>query len=183
VDVEAVEWIFALLSLVGLALLAALVAAAIVELGGWARPLGATADAIAGAELWLAAGGATLATLGSRYFSEVADFVPCTLCWYQRIAMYPLVPLLLLAAWRRDRPAALYSLAIAAIGAAVAIYHYQLEWFPRESPVCSQGVPCSTVWFKLMGFASIPYLALVAFGLVGSLSALALLNERRATRR
>lgn len=182
-DVEAVEWVFALLSLVGLAVLAALAASAIAELGGWGRPLGAVAEALDGLELWLAAGVATLATLGSLYFSEVADFVPCTLCWYQRIAMYPLVPLLLLAAWRRDRRAALYGLTIATVGAAIAVYHYQLEWFPRESPVCTQGVPCSTIWFKLMGFATIPYLALVAFGLIGALAGLALLNERRATPR
>ena len=40
---------------------------------------------------WLVA---TLATAGSLYFSEVAGFAPCTLCWYQRIAMYPLVVIL-----------------------------------------------------------------------------------------
>jgi disulfide bond formation protein DsbB len=94
--------------------------------------------------------------------------------------MYPLVPLLLLAAWRRDRRAGLYALAIAAIGAGIAIYHYQLEWFPRHSPICTQGVPCTTIWFRLMGFATLPYLALVAFALVMALAALALLNERRA---
>ena len=55
-----------------------------------------------GLELWSAFAVASTAMLGSLYLSEIADFIPCTLCWYQRIAMYPLVPLLGIAAWRRD---------------------------------------------------------------------------------
>src|SRR4051812_10965964 len=53
--------------------------------------------------VWLAALVAVVATCGSLYLSEVAHFVPCTMCWYQRIAMYPLAPMLVVAAWRRDR--------------------------------------------------------------------------------
>src|SRR6185503_20162499 len=73
---------------------------------------------------------ATLATLGSLYFSEVAHFEPCRLCWYQRIAMYPLVVILGIAALRRDRSGAVYGLALALIGAVVSAYHVLLEWFP-----------------------------------------------------
>ena len=60
-------------------------------------------DAIGQEALWLASGVAAVCMAGSLYLSEVANFPPCKLCWYQRICMYPLVPLLLAAALRRDR--------------------------------------------------------------------------------
>ncbi len=71
-----------------------------------------------------------LATAGSLYFSEVAGFEPCTLCWYQRIAMYPLVVILGVAAARRERSGAVYAAALAAIGALISPYHIALEWVP-----------------------------------------------------
>ena len=46
---------------------------------------------------------ATVATLGSLYFSEEAGYIPCRLCWYQRIFMYPLPILIALAIARRSR--------------------------------------------------------------------------------
>ena len=67
---------------------------------------------------------------GSLYFSEVADFMPCTLCWYQRIAMYPLVLLLGIAAFRRDRAIRLYVVPLAVVGAAISIYHYLYRVVP-----------------------------------------------------
>src|SRR5688572_18615670 len=57
-------------------------------------------DALRPDALWLAFGVALVATVGSLYLSEVANFTPCKLCWYQRIAMYPMVPVLGMAAWR-----------------------------------------------------------------------------------
>ena len=80
---------------------------------------------------------------GSLYFSEVAHFVPCRLCWYQRIAMYPLVLLLGIATLRRDRGIRLYAIPLAAIGAAVSIYHVQLERFPDQASFCSLEAPCN----------------------------------------
>jgi disulfide bond formation protein DsbB len=113
---------------------------------------------------------AVLATAGSLYFSEVAHFEPCRLCWYQRIAMYPLVVILGIAAWRGDAGVRRYAAAIAVIGAAISIYHYLLEWFPAlDSGVCSATTPCSVVWFRQLGFVSLPYLALSAFLLILSL--------------
>jgi disulfide bond formation protein DsbB len=127
-----------------------------------------------GAELALAWLVATIATAGSLYYSEVADFVPCTLCWYQRIAMYPLVVLLGIAAVRRDRGIVRYALPLAAIGAAISVYHYQLEWFPhQEGAFCHAGVPCSVRWVFELGYISLPLLALTAFTLIGSLLLLA----------
>jgi disulfide bond formation protein DsbB len=107
---------------------------------------------------------AMLATVGSLYFSEVARFEPCRLCWYQRIAMYPLVVILGIAAVRRDPGVAIYARALAAIGALISIYHLALEWIPGlDTGACGLGPSCSVVWFREFGFISLPALALAAF--------------------
>jgi hypothetical protein len=110
---------------------------------------------------------ATLATAGSLYFSEVAGFVPCTLCWYQRIAMYPLVVILGMAIVRRQRRAPTGSVALATIGAAIAAYHVALEWIPTlDTGSCAVSAPCTFVWFRVFGVFSLPTLALTAFLLI-----------------
>jgi disulfide bond formation protein DsbB len=122
---------------------------------------------------------ATLATLGSLYFSEIAHFEPCRLCWYQRIAMYPLVLILGIAALRRDPGVRRYAAPIAVIGALIASYHYALEWFPSlDSGACSATAPCTIVWFREFGFVSLPYLALSAFLLILALLWLAGSGDR-----
>jgi disulfide bond formation protein DsbB len=109
---------------------------------------------------------ALLATVGSLYFSEVAGFTPCTLCWYQRIAMYPFVVLLGIAALRRARFVT-GAPALAAIGAAVAGYHVALEWMPSlDTGACAVAAPCTYVWFREFGIISLPTLALAAFLLI-----------------
>jgi disulfide bond formation protein DsbB len=110
---------------------------------------------------------ALLAMIGSLYFSEFAHYQPCTLCWYQRIAMYPLVLMLGIAAWRRDLGVRVYAIPLAAVGAAISAYHYLLEWFPAlDTGACTIGIPCTQVWFRQFGFVSLPLLALIAFLLV-----------------
>jgi disulfide bond formation protein DsbB len=106
--------------------------------------------------------------LGSLYFAEVANFVPCQLCWFQRIAMYPLAVILLVGALRRDWGVRWYAVPVAAIGAAISTYHVLLEQFPslESSNVCSAAVPCNFVWFEELGFVTLPYMALSAFALI-----------------
>ena len=107
---------------------------------------------------------ALLATMGSLYFSEIAHFEPCRLCWYQRIAMYPLVVLLGIAAVRHDDGIRLYGRALSAIGALISLYHVGLEWIPAlDTGACGTGPACSIIWFRVLGFISLPTLALVAF--------------------
>jgi hypothetical protein len=109
---------------------------------------------------------ALLATAGSLYFSEVAGFTPCTLCWYQRIAMYPFVVLLGVALLRRARYVT-GAPALAAIGALVAGYHVALEWVPSlDTGACAVAAPCTYVWFREFGIFSLPTLALTAFLLI-----------------
>jgi len=140
---------------------------------------GQLADLIRGYELWIGFVIAAFAMAGSLYFSEVAHYIPCPLCWYQRIAMYPLVLLFGIAAIRRDRGAAIYGLAQSLIGAAIALYHYQLEWFPEQAALCKQGSLCHVIWFRALGFATIPYLAFVAFCAIATVCAIGVWNNRR----
>jgi len=110
---------------------------------------------------------AMLATMGSLYFSEVAHFDPCKLCWFQRIAMYPLVILLGIAAVRRDAGIGIYAKALAGIGALISTYHLALEWVPSlDTGACGTGPSCTVIWFREFGFISLPMLALAAFLLI-----------------
>jgi disulfide bond formation protein DsbB len=134
---------------------------------GVAESYDALRDRLAPVALTAAWGVALLATAGSLYFSEVANYTPCTLCWYQRIAMYPLVLILGIAAVRRDTGVRIYAIPVALVGATIAAYHYLLEWFPQiDTGACTVGIPCTQVWFREFGFVSLPLLALIAFGLV-----------------
>ena len=110
---------------------------------------------------------ALVATLGSLYLSEVAHFPPCRLCWYQRIAMYPLVPILGIAAVRRDLGVRPYAIAVAGIGAAISTYHVLVERFPSlESGSCDPLNPCSIRWVERFGYLTIPAMALSGFVLI-----------------
>ncbi len=126
-----------------------------------------TRAAVAPVALPIAWAVATTCTLGSLYLSEVAKFPPCILCWYQRIAMYPLVVILAVAALRRDRQVSWYVVPLAVVGAGISIYHYLIERFPDSvSFSCSADVPCSTVWVWKFHFLSIPAVAGIGFALI-----------------
>ncbi len=125
-------------------------------------------DAFRDVGVWIAAAVATSSTVGSLIYSEYFDLIPCRLCWYQRIAMYPLVVILILAAVRRDNPGARrYGIPLAIIGTAIAGYHYLIQQFPSlESGSCSLEAPCSSPYVWQYGFISIPYMALAGFTLI-----------------
>lgn len=135
--------------------------------GGRRRPLDTVSGWITNDALKLAWLVAAVATAGSLYMSEVEEFQPCSLCWYQRIAMYPLVVILGVGVLRNDRGVRWYALPLALIGAGIAAYHYQLERFPdQEALACSLSVPCTTIWFEEFGYITIPMMALSAFLLI-----------------
>jgi len=107
---------------------------------------------------------AATSMLGSLYFSEIADYLPCTLCWYQRIAMYSLAIILSIAAFRSDRAIRVYALPLAGIGASIALYHWLLERLPDlDAGACSAQVPCEFVWFERFGFVTLSFMALTGF--------------------
>ena len=94
------------------------------------------------------------------YYSEVANFEPCRFCWYQRVFMYPLAVILLIAAIRRDRGIWRYAQPLSVIGFAISVYHYQLQRFPEQGGgACSTGVPCTVKYVEQFGFVTIPFMA------------------------
>jgi disulfide bond formation protein DsbB len=109
---------------------------------------------------------AVAATLGSLYFSEFADFIPCKLCWYQRIAMYPLAVILVMAAIRRDQSVLRYVRVLATLGLAVSAYHVWIQWFPEKSNFCEFDNPCSARWVEAFGRVTIPQMAGLSFVLI-----------------
>ncbi len=134
---------------------------------GAAEMRDAILDSVAGYELWMGFGVATVATLGSLYLSEVAHLVPCKLCWFQRIFMYPLVIVLGVAAWRRDASVRRTTVLGSVIGAAIAVYHYAIQRYPSlGGGSCDASAPCSAAYIWQWNFVSIPYMAASAFGLI-----------------
>ncbi|MFV2000600.1 MAG: disulfide oxidoreductase [Acidimicrobiia bacterium] len=123
---------------------------------------------ISGATMWLAGGVALAATLGSLYLSEIVHLIPCKYCWFQRIAMYPIALILLIAAARKDARARLYAGTLAVIGAVIATWHRLIQAYPSlDSGACdASGPPCSAPYIKEFGFVTIPYMALSAFLLI-----------------
>jgi disulfide bond formation protein DsbB len=172
-SVPTMSLFFALLSVVAEVVV---VGALIVWIGGRFSPTLARAGAAARAHLepsglWLAWIVALACTLGSLYLSEVGHFIPCELCWFQRIAMYPLAVLLLVAAIKHSAVIARATLPLIAIGAAISTYHYVIQRFPSASGAtsCDPAAPCTVVWIWRFHYLSIPAMALSGFLLIATL--------------
>lgn len=103
--------------------------------------------------------------MGSLYFSEIAGFVPCVLCWVQRITLYPLVPILAVGIFLRDQKLAYYALPLSLSGLGISVYHNLLYWkiIPESLAPCVQGVSCTTTYISWFGFITIPFLSFLAF--------------------
>lgn len=108
---------------------------------------------------------ALLATVGSLFFSEVMQMPPCVLCWYQRIAIYPLVLIIGTGIVTRDPRMKIYALPLCLAGLAVSIYHNLLYYgfIPESITPCTEGVPCNAVQLEWLGFITIPLMGLGAF--------------------
>lgn len=139
-------------------------------------------ELLRGSTLWLAAGVAIFATLGSLYLSESVGLIPCKLCWYQRILMYPLAVILPIAAFRKDGGIRLYAATLATIGAGISAYHRFIQAYPQfDTGSCSAtGPSCSSPLIKEYGFVTIPYMALSAFLLILALLWASRVNSARS---
>jgi len=113
---------------------------------------------------------ATASTLTSLFFSEVIGVPVCVLCWYQRIAMYPLVIILALGLFPYDSKAIRYTAALTVIGWFIALFHVLLVAgiIPESTQPCVQGVPCTETHI-IMGFINIPIMSLLSFTVIGAL--------------
>ncbi|AAM26150.1 TPA: disulfide bond formation protein B [Bacillus anthracis] len=107
---------------------------------------------------------ATSAMLISLIFSEWMKLPPCDLCWYQRMAMYPLVLILGIGMYRKDSNVSIYAFPFACIGLIISVYQITIQAFPTsEMKICSVGVSCTENYLNLFGFISIPMLSFVGF--------------------
>lgn len=111
---------------------------------------------------WL---GALVATVGSMIFSEVLKFPPCVLCWYQRAMMYPLVAIIGVAIYKKDRNILIPAFILIAIGWLISVYHNLLYYkiIPESAAPCIAGISCTTKYIEWFGFVTIPFLAFAGF--------------------
>jgi disulfide bond formation protein DsbB len=111
---------------------------------------------------------ALVAALGSLFFGEVMKLPPCTLCWYQRICLFPLTPILAVGIVLRDPRLAAYCLPLVVAGLGFSIYHILLQFgvIPETLAPCTDGVPCSQRYVSLLGFITIPLMSFAAFSAV-----------------
>lgn len=119
------------------------------------------------------------ATLGSLYFSEVRNYIPCELCWYQRILMYPLVIISLISLIKNDFKAYYYILTMSIIGFIMGVYHYSLQKLPAVQDglnACSDN-SCTVTYVNYFGFITIPLMSLTAFLIIIVLSVLSFKKE------
>jgi disulfide bond formation protein DsbB len=168
------------LGVAGQVIAAGLLAVGLLALAGLRAPLQILRELVWGYELWLVFVVAAIATGGSLFLSEVAGFIPCELCWYQRIAMYPLSVITLLAALARDHRVARYLLPLPVVGAAISVYHLLVEnGVVEQTQGCLVSAPggCATKWIDELGYMTIPTLALTAFVLAFAFLLLAALEE------
>ena len=164
--------VLAVLGVVGQVLDGLLVLVLLLSLLGVRAPLNRVRSFVWDYELWLAFLVSALATGGSLFFSEVAHYVPCELCWFQRICMYPLSIGTLLLALANDHRAARYLLPLPLVGAGVSAYHLLVEnGVIKQTQACLLSAPggCATKWINEFGFVTIPTLALTGFALTFAL--------------
>lgn len=169
----------AVLGLVGQVLLGLAAVMVVLALLGFRSPLGIVRERLYGYELWLVFLIAAIATLGSLFFSEVADFPPCKLCWFQRIFMYPLAVTALAAAIFDDRRAARYLLPLPVLGLGFSVYHVLVErGVITETASCQISAPggCAVRWVDEFGYVTIPTLAGTGFALAILVLSLAVLS-------
>ena len=158
------------LGVVGQVLIVLGLVVGLLALVGVHGPLDWIRNLLWGYELWGAFVVAAVATGGSLFYSQIAGFIPCEFCWFQRVLMYPLSILTLLIAARGDNRAARYLLPLPVVGAGTSIYHMLLEHHVIAEPgACTlTGGGCTANWIALhsFGYLTIPTLALTAFLLI-----------------
>ena len=162
---------FSAVGVAGQALIALFLLVGALAVLGLRGPLNLIRGWFWGYELWAAFVVASIATAGSLFYSEIAGFLPCDLCWFQRICMYPLSILLLVFAWKGQHRAARYLLVLPIGGACISIYHMLIQYGAIHEPASCQiniAAGCDTNWLLgrpdvSFGYLAIPTLALTGF--------------------
>ena len=174
VDLDAANTFFTILTLgANVAVLLLVVTAGATRLGGHRgrRPSGHVVAIVGPRAHRMAVVVAVVATVGSLFYSEVKDLIPCDLCWYQRICMYPLAAILAVGVLRRDQTVLWYAAPFVIVGAPLALYHWLVERVPSlsDSTSCSIVAPCAVPYFEELGYITLAFMDLSAFLLIGAL--------------
>jgi disulfide bond formation protein DsbB len=181
---DEVTFVLAALAVVGQGVVALLPLLGALRLAGFAGPLEVVRSVLWGYELWLAFAVTAVATGGSLFYSEVAGFPPCELCWFQRIFMYPLAIVTLIAAATSEHRVARLLLPLPVLGAGFSSYHLLVEnGIVEQTSGCAISAPggCATRWVEELGYITIPTLALTAFALAFAFLLLASFESRPGT--
>lgn len=122
-------------------------------------------DFISSYALELAFAQASVATAGSLFMSNVLQWAPCRLCWFQRIFMYPLVLVLGASLFFNSRDVKDYAIPLTLVGIPIAGYHFITQRISQfQSAGCSlTQVSCSTEYTFHFGYITVPTMALTAF--------------------
>ncbi|MEI7890569.1 MAG: disulfide oxidoreductase [bacterium] len=122
---------------------------------------------------------ALLSTIGSLFYSEIAKFQPCELCWFQRIFMYPQVILLGIALAKKESKIIDYSLGLASVGILFSLYQNFLIYTASKSSICGiSAVSCTTKVVLGLGYVTIPLMALTAFSFIIAIFLLTKFNKK-----
>ena len=182
IDLDTANTLFTTLTLIAnVAFLALLLVGVAALVGGPGRPIARHAGGLIGPRARvLALIAAAVTTAGSLYYSEVKGLLPCELCWFQRICMYPLFAILLVGVLRKDRGALWYAAPFVAIGAPLALYHWLVERVPAftDSTSCSVLQSCNIPYFEELGYVTLAFMDLSAFLLIGALLVTARASDR-----
>jgi len=108
---------------------------------------------------------ASSATAGALFLGEVMGMTPCVLCWYQRIAMFPLALILGVGLLDVDGRGIRYASPLAWVGWGIALYHCLIFWGVVSEGLtpCGKGSSCADADVQVAGFVPIPLLSLIAF--------------------
>lgn len=124
---------------------------------------------------------ALLGTVGSLFFSEILKYPPCSLCWYQRIFLFPLVFVFGVGLWREDANYKFYAFPLALTGFIISLYHNLLYFgvISEALSPCTAGLSCSAKQLQLFGFVTIPFLAAICFLTLSSLLTFAIARKSK----
>jgi len=163
-NVQSFSFFFAILAMACWVGAFAILVGALIRRFGRPDALSEARAQIGGIALPLAWAIALVTTLGSLYYSKVQGYVPCELCWYQRICIYPWSVILGIAAWRRDASIKLYAVPVLCVSVVISAYHSWIQWFPPASGTsfCTVDAPCTTKFVNEFQFVTLPFMALSA---------------------
>lgn len=120
----------------------------------------------------------TVATLGSLFYSNIIGFIPCNLCWFQRIFMYPIVIICLVAIIKKQKDYLDYIIPLSVIGFLISLWHNYIYYNKFLSVVCdSSGISCVKVYVLEFGYITIPMMALTTFSVIAFISILGKIKQ------